>query len=485
MLRRKLRESLTVRIFLITCGILLSAAAVTFGLIAWATPITYTAVVTDDLTVKTVDLIRVLERINLEDCGDVIDTFIRENGVQLMFTDGQGNVVQTPSLLAVQELHEDDYSMVVTMGNGHDTDTADLITSYYLSNTQVYDLSFLDSSEVYWLYISHSIRLANQAVEALAKVAPWLFLVMIAFSALCAFFYSRYITRPIVRLSGISQKMADLDFSWSCGGDRSDEIGTLGRNLDTLSQKLGTALDELHTANEALRQDIDRERELEKRRLAFFSAVSHELKTPVTILKGQLTGMLDGVDVYQDRDKYLARSLQVTARMEGLVQEILTVSRMESADFELCRQALDLSALVERQLALDADMIEQRALKLRAALPEGIVVSADEKLLQKAIGNILSNAFLYSAEGAEVCIFVRCEEGHVTLIVENGGVQIPDDAIPRLFDAFYRVEQSRNRSTGGSGLGLYIVKMILDRHDAQYRIENTADGARFTIWFRA
>src|SRR5699024_5190268 len=136
-------------------------------------------------------------------------------------------------------------------------------------------------------------------------------LVLLAFSLLCAFFYSRYITRPIVRMSGIAGKMAVLDFHWECGEKRRDEIGKLGRSLDKLAQRLDAALADLESANQALRGEVEQERELDRQRMAFFNAASHELKTPVTILKGQLSGMLDGVGVYQDRDKYLLRSLQV------------------------------------------------------------------------------------------------------------------------------------------------------------------------------
>ena len=140
--------------------------------------------------------------------------------------------------------------------------------------------------------------------------------------------YSRYITRPIVRLNGIAGRMAELDFHWSCGEARRDEIGQLGRSLDAMARRLDTALRELEAANQSLRGEVERERELDRQRTAFFSAASHELKTPVTILKGQLAGMLEGVGVYRDRDKYLLRSLQVTGRMEALGQEMLAISRM-------------------------------------------------------------------------------------------------------------------------------------------------------------
>ena len=136
------------------------------------------------------------------------------------------------------------------------------------------------------------------------------------------------------------------------------------------------------------------QRELDRRRMAFFNAASHELKTPVTILKGQLSGMLEGVGVYRDRDKYLLRSLQVTGRMENLVQEMLAISRMESGSVTVKREPVELSALIERQLALDAPLLEQRNQRLVQDLTPGITVTGDASLLGRVVGNLLSNASL-------------------------------------------------------------------------------------------
>ncbi len=156
------------------------------------------------------------------------------------------------------------------------------------------DVRFADEDELYFLCVTPRIQAENLAVRALLQMVPWLFLVLLAFSLLCAFVYSRYITRPVVRLSGIAERMAELDFSWECGGKRKDEIGRLGQSLDRLSGRLSSALKELETANRALQKEVAQERELDRQRMAFFSAASHELKTPpVTILKGQLSGMLE------------------------------------------------------------------------------------------------------------------------------------------------------------------------------------------------
>lgn len=504
MLRNKIKGSLTARIFLITCLILLAASGITYGFVALATPYTYKSIVTEEFQEQSWELVADLENSTFTDSGELLDDFIRRTGGSVMITDENGHIVQTPSKLAITAIYEDDTTVVAISSDsetqisitqdpplvqvmdqlgsmvGNMTDNVDwTITS---SSTEWYFM-FTDQDQMYCLYVTPPMERSNQTVEALAQVAPWLLGIMPLFSILCALFYSRYITRPIVKLSEISQRMAGMDFSWKCGVGRQDEIGVLGRNLNELSQHLSTALTELKDANAALRQDIDRERELERQRLAFFSAASHELKTPVTILKGQLTGMLEGIDVYQDRDKYLAKSLQVTSRMESLVQEILTISRMEADDFALHVRQVDLAELVRRQLAFYEDLVLQKELCVEIDLPTSAPLAADPALIQKVLDNLLSNAVFYAPEGAKLSVAISAGDSGPVLAVENSGSHIPEDALPHVFEAFYRADASRNRRTGGSGLGRYIVKMILDRHGAEYRVENTADGVRFTVCF--
>ena len=491
MLRRKLSESLTARIFLMTSLILLCAGAITFGLIAWATPITYTAVVNDDLERQVDTLVNRLADMDLENCGPLLDEFIRSSGTDAMLIGPDGQIVNTNSQLAIQSLYEDESRVVTDVGDksavtwaAKPDETEDTVTvTMSEQNTIITDVQFADQQALYSLYVTPLVEKENLAVRALGQMAPWLLLVLLAFSLLCALVYSRYITRPIVRLSGIAGRMAELDFNWKCEEQRRDEIGALGRSLDQMARRLSNALKELETANRALRGEVEQERELDRQRMAFFSAASHELKTPVTILKGQLTGMLEGVDVYRDRDKYLLRSLQVTGRMESLIREMLAISRMETGTADVRQESVDLSDLMEQQLSLDSDLLEQRGQHLVSTLTPGIIVTGDASLLGKAVGNLLSNASLYSPEGAEIRVWCGMRQGGPALTVENTDTHIHEEALPHLFEAFYREEASRNRTTGGSGLGLYLVRMILERHQASCVIENTEDGVRATIFF--
>ena len=179
--------------------------------------------------------------------------------------------------------------------------------------------------------------------------------------------------------------------------------------------------------------------------------------------------------------------LPVLQDMEGMHFEScqLTESRMESGSVAVKREPVELSALIERQLALDMPLLEQRNQRLAKDLTPGITVTGDASLLGRVAGNLLSNASLYSPEGAKVRVWCGLLNGRPALTVENTGVHISEDALPHLFEAFYREETSRNRATGGSGLGLYLVKMILDRHGAECSIKNTEDGVRAEIIFLA
>ena len=491
MLRKRIAESLTARIFLITAGILLSAGVITFSFIAWASPSTYTAVVNDDLTAQVDALAGKLADTSPEDCGALLDEFVLASGANVMLMGPDGQLVDTGARLTVQAVYE---ATVVTASEPQSTvnyhsreiregDAVAVTLSEQATITA--EVTFADRSESYTLYVTPRVEAENLAVRVLVQIAPWLLLVLLVFSLLGAFFYSRYITRPIVRMSGIAGRMAELDFHWVCGEKRRDEIGKLGRSLDRLACRLDAALTDLESANRALQGEVERERELDRQRMAFFNAASHELKTPVTILKGQLSGMLEGVGVYRDRDRYLLRSLQVTGRMEALVREMLAISRMESGAAELKRAPVELAALLERQLALDAPLLEQRGQRLVRALAPGVTVLGDASLLGKAVGNLLSNAALHSPEKAEIRVWCGRLDGRPALRVENTGAQISKEALPHLFEAFYRAEGSRNRASGGSGLGLYLVRAILDRHGAACTLENTKDGVRAEVIFPA
>ena len=346
-----------------------------------------------------------------------------------------------------------------------------------------YAVSLLDGGEEYSLLIAKNAGKESQVVEALQKSLPILGIVVLVVSIIAAFFYSWYMTAPIKKVSRLSKQMADMDFSGLCSTTRTDEIGVLSISLNTLSQKLGAALSDLQEANQKLQADIDMERQLERQRVEFFSAASHELKTPITIIKGQLQGMLYQVGRYKDRETYLAQSLEVTDNLEKMVQELLTISRLDTPGYAFNPSHIHLDELIQNRLTANEDLFMQRELTVEKDISPEVCISGDLQLLQKAVDNLLGNAAAYSPAGERITVKVwqAAEKAHLT--IENTGVHIPDGDISKLFEAFYRVEQSRNRQTGGTGLGLYIVKTILDLHGAAIKIENTAQGVKVSVQF--
>ena len=474
MLRKKIRKSLTARIFLITVLVLLGAGTITFGLIAWATPSSYRAVIDADLTRRVQALTETLQAVPLADCGPALEDFVREAGADVTLAAPDGRIVFSNVQLAGDALTED--------ATATDETEATIAVTTAEQATLTAEVFFSDQARSYTLYVTPRLEAENVAVRALIQMAPWVLLTLLLFSLLGAFVYSRYITRPIVQMSDIAGKMADMDFDWKCQETREDEIGHLGRSLNQMAEKLSRALEALKASNAALRGEVEQERALDLQRMAFFAAASHELKTPVTILRGHLSGLLDGIGIYQDQEKYLARSLQTTARMEHLIQEILTVSRMEAKGAAAHTQ-VDLSRVLNEQLAMIADLLEQKQLHVHTELAPALSVRGETAMLAKAIGNLLLNAALYSPPGAHIFICSGLEAQVPTLTIENSGVHIGEEALPHLFDAFYREERSRNRATGGSGLGLYLVRIILERHGASCAIDNTAAGVRATVRF--
>ena len=487
----RIKHSLTLRIFLMTCGLMIAVCAATYGAIAVLTPLTYTGILEEELDQKTEALVTVLSGREPSACDELLSTFCRETGAALRLTDATGQTLYETDLLegaagrvAIttegSETLEQDAVMQVTEG-ADATGTAEsvirqvTVTDAYISAGEARTFFFRDGTMGTLLVIGGK-KAVNQASEAMKKTLPFLALLILGVSLLTSFFYARWITRPIVDISRIAARIAALDFSSRWAQRRTDEIGALGDSLNALSDSLSGALTELKTANERLQQDMERERDMERQRLAFFSAASHELKTPVTILKGQLSGMLAQIGVYRDRDKYLARALQVTGRMESLIKEILIISRIEAGSFVLKTDAVDLSGLMARQLEQDGELLAQKALHMETRMAPGVTIRGSRELLAHALDNVLMNAILYSPPGARIRIALDAQ----TLTIENTGVSIPEDALPRLFTPFYRVEQSRSRQSGGSGLGLYLVKLIFGLHGVSCDMRNSADGVVFS-----
>lgn len=473
---KAIKSNLSLKVFMITFVLLMSASMLTYLFISWTMPITYKAAQSEVLSADAEALAAALNQHTLEESAQLLEEFSQRHSVEVQLSDNQGNLL-TP---AKDKTFDSKYNAFLLTD---DLESIDIAPSDEIDTAVGFSFTFKGDSTTYTLIAKGSMKAVNQAVEALKKTWPWLVLSVFIISILSSWFYSRYLTRPIVQISAIARKMSELEFDWRCDDKRRDEIGSLGGSLNELSERLSEAMNELKRTNQALQADIDRERELEEQRLAFFTAVSHELKTPLTVLKGQLEGMSDGIGVYADRDKYLRRSLGVVNRMEELVAQIVAVSKMEKNDFDLQKDRFDLSLLCRECIEACHELALSRHAQWECVIEEELMVVGNRALMQKALDNILCNAIVYSPMHAKITVRVYQKEHFINFECVNSDTEIPAASLPHLFEAFYRVEQSRSRSSGGSGLGLYLVKLIADAHHAQADIQNTAKGVCFTLSF--
>ena len=443
---KKIKGSLFAKIFAITFLLTSICCVLTYTVISWLVPKTYSTTLDASLENTVTSFITELEAMSPLESGKLFDEFLlNNNGVLLQLFDTAGNELELPSQGSTE------FPRLLTGGIA--TENAD--PAAYRA-THSYLFSFTGSDTVYTLTVAGSAHEVDLLKDTLASVFLILFFVILAIATIASVVYSRYVTKPVLRLSEVSKEM---------------------------SMKLSAALENLQNANAKLQADIEHERELEQAQLDFFSAVSHELKTPITIIKGQTEGMILNVGDYQNRSKYLSRSLEIINTMENMVQEILTVSRIKSSKVGLRKETIDFSALLKGEYALFEDLIVQKEIDWNEDISPSLHIVADKMLIQKAINNIISNAILYSPESSSIYMNAFSENGAVNFRLENTGVHIPDDELPKLFDAFYRIERSRNKKTGGSGLGLYIVKTILEQHNIIYSLKNTDRGVLFSIRF--
>jgi two-component system sensor histidine kinase VanS len=339
--------------------------------------------------------------------------------------------------------------------------------------------SFTYKGKNYRLLATASLIAVAQSYDILVKLIPFIAGMILMISVIAAYVCSRYFSKPLIDICGVAKRMTRLDMTWKCDESRSDEIGQLAGSLNEMSAQLSGALESLQSANEQLQSDIEKQRRQERQRIDFFTSVSHELKTPITIIKGELEGMIYKVGEYKDRDAYLKHALKTATDMEILVKDILSAARMGGSDFQLLREKVDMTSLVERCCRKVKGIAEDKKIKMLSHLQQNVFYHGDERLLQQAVSNIINNAVIYSPEQAEV----EVELSDAMLNVHNTGVHIKDEDLEQLFIPFFRVDKSRNRNTGGSGLGLYIVKTIFDHHRISYKLGNTENGVKFTVGF--
>lgn len=323
---KTIKQKLSIKIFIITFLLLCISCSGTYLFISQIFPFAYSSLIDSNMQKASIQLAQKLSSYNnIEACESVITNFSADTSAIVWVEDENGNIVSSDN--DKKEKTEETVSSDTTI-TFDDNISSENITTLSNKETNYYPIT-LGNGKSYTLAVQFDLLVIQQTKEVLWTIFPYIIFIAFFLSLLCSWLYAGYITRPIIQLSEISKQMAALDFSGQCAIVRQDELGCLAQNLNILSTALETSLNNLQTTNEKLKSDIKWEQELEQQKMEFFYAASHELKTPLTILKGHLTGMLNKITGYENHSEYLKRSLSVVDRMESLVKELLYIAKTD------------------------------------------------------------------------------------------------------------------------------------------------------------
>lgn len=325
----------------------------------------------------------------------------------------------------------------------------------------------------------------GEAAAILKDFFAYFLLLAVAVTLLLTYLFSRMITRPLVKLNRDAEKMERLDFS-AIGAEvaATDEIGSLGRTLHSLSMRLDRTLRELEDANDKLKADIETERKLEQRRQQFAASVSHELKTPISLIAGYAEGLKDGIVQGERRNEYLNVIIEETVRMESIVKDMLDLSQIRSGKYELKPEAFRLDRLLSSIIDKMAVELHKKAIHCELAFGHSAAeasVLGDPFRIAQVITNLLSNAVRHTPPCGRIRVTMTGAEEGCGMRVEifNEGEWIPHDELDYIWDTFYTVEKSHNRQWGGTGIGLAIVRNILLVHGSPHGVRNVEGGVLF------
>lgn len=323
--------------------------------------------------------------------------------------------------------------------------------------------------------IRESANLANQFLVYLGIAG-------ITMGGLLVWFFSRKITKPILELARLSEEMANLNFDAKYTSGGSNEIGILGENFNKMSRQLEKTISELKRANNQLQKDIEQKERIEDMRTEFLGNVSHELKTPIALIQGYAEGLKEGVnDDPESREFYCDVIMDEAGKMNRMVKNLLVLNQLEFGDDGVEFERFDIVKLVRGVIASCEILIQQAEAKIDFIADESVYVWADEFKTEQVVRNYLTNAIHHVENEKRIEVRIFPVEDKVRVTVFNSGKPIPEEDVPKLWDKFYKVDKAHTREYGGNGIGLSIVKAIMESFRQKYGVKNFDNGVQF--WF--
>ncbi|MCR5420719.1 MAG: HAMP domain-containing histidine kinase [Lachnospiraceae bacterium] len=324
--------------------------------------------------------------------------------------------------------------------------------------------------------IKSSVRIAN-------RLLVYIGIIVLVIGLIMNVYLSGRLSNPILQLVDISERMCKLDFDVKYTGGGNNEIALLGNHMNKLSKILESNISELKTANTNLINELDKKSEAEEMRKEFLSNVSHELKTPIALIQGYSEGLKDCVNTDEEsRDFYCDVIIDEAGKMNKLVKNLLELNQLEFGNDNIFVERFDIVELVANCIQADDILIKQNGIKVDFWHSDDVMsVWADEFKIEQVVNNYLSNAIHYCKNEKRISVRIQRREDIVSVGIFNSGDPIPEESIPHLWTKFYKVDKARTREYGGSGIGLSIVKAIMDSHNREYGVINHENGVEF--WF--
>ena len=327
--------------------------------------------------------------------------------------------------------------------------------------------------------IQDSVTISNNFLLLIACIT-------ILISALIVSVISKKFTEPILELNKIAKKMANLDFSHKYKESKvDDEINNLGKSINLMSDKLEATIKQLRNSNIELERDIEEKSKIDEMRTTFISDVSHELKTPIALIQGYSEGLLENVNTDDENRKFYAEViLDETNKMDKLVKQLLELMKLEYGKREFSDKEFNVVELEKEVIRKSKVMLEEKQVEVELKSPEEINVFADDFYIEQVITNYLTNAIKHVEEvdGKKSIVIenvVNVEKNKVRIKVFNTGINIKEEDLTRIWNRFYKVDESRNRADGGTGIGLSFVKAIMSNYKNDYGVINKDNGVEF------
>lgn len=323
--------------------------------------------------------------------------------------------------------------------------------------------------------ISESAALSNRLTAIIA-------IITMIITCGWAFYISDKFTKPITEMNTITKRMTNLDFSQKIEIDGEDEIGQLSKSINNLSSSLDSAIGELNSKNLQLEKDIDKGKKIDMLRREFVSNVSHELKTPIFLIQGYAEGLK--VNVANDEEKrnfYCDVIMEESGKMDLIVRDLLNLSQLESGTLILDKSSFDIKQMTRNVVKKLEPVFEEKGVKAQYNFNGYKIVEGDVFRIEQVLTNYLNNAVNHVDENKVIRLTVNNHENKIRVAVYNSGRHIPEENMDRIWSSFYKIDKARTREYGGTGLGLTIVKAIMEAHNNSYGVNNVEAGVEF--WF--